>query len=100
MSKVALYVELKAKAGKQEELATLLASAQPLAVAEPATVAWFAVRLDTQSFAIFDAFNEEAGRQAHLNGPIAAALMARADELLASPPQIRHADVLADKLPR
>jgi quinol monooxygenase YgiN len=99
MSKVALFVELKAKLGKQEELAALLASAQPLAVAEPATVAWFAVRLDTQSFAIFDAFNEDGGRQAHLNGRVAAALMDRADELLASPPHIRHADVLADKLP-
>jgi quinol monooxygenase YgiN len=98
MTKVALFVELKAKPGKQEELAKLLASAQPLAVAEPATVVWFAVRLDTQSFAIFDAFNEEAGRQAHLNGPIAAALMSRAEELLASPPQIRPVDVLADKL--
>jgi quinol monooxygenase YgiN len=98
MTKVALLVELKAKPGKQEELAALLKGAQSLAAAEPDTVAWFAVRLDTQTFAIFDAFNDDRGRQAHLNGQIAAALMARADELLASAPQIRNADVLADKL--
>jgi quinol monooxygenase YgiN len=99
MTKFALLVELKAKPGKEEEVAAFLASAQPLAVAEPGTIAWFAVRLDTQTFAIFDAFNDEAGRQAHLAGPIAAALMAHADQLLASPPQIRKADVLADALP-
>ncbi len=98
MTKVALLVELKAKPGREEQLAAFLAGAQPLAVAEPGTVVWFAVRLDSRTFAIFDAFNDESGRQAHLNGQIAAALMAHADELLASPPQIRNADVLADKL--
>jgi len=100
MSKLALLVELKAKPGKEEELAAFLTGAQPLAVAEPATVVWFAVRLDAQNFAIFDAFNEETGREAHLNGPIAAALMAHADELLAGSPRIRKADVLADVLAR
>ena len=99
MTKVALFVELKAKPGKQEELAKFLASAQPLAVAEPATVVWFAVRLDTQSFAIFDAFNEEAGRQAHLNGAIAQALVANAPKLLAQAPTIERIDVLGAKLP-
>ena len=98
MTKVALLVELKAKPGQEEKLATFLTGAQPLAAAEPGTVVWFAVRLDAQTFAIFDAFNGEAGRQAHLSGPIATALMAHAAELLASPPQIRKADVLADKL--
>ena len=98
MTKVALYVELKAKPGKEQAVADFLAGARPLALAEPGTAVWFAVRLDPQTFAIFDAFNDDAGRQAHLNGPIAAALMAHADELLAAPPQIRHADVLADTL--
>jgi quinol monooxygenase YgiN len=99
MTTCALLVELKAKPGKEEELASFLASARPLAEAEPDTVTWFAVRLDIHTFAIFDAFDHEAGRQAHLSGPIAAALMAHADALLAVPPSIRKADVLADVLP-
>jgi quinol monooxygenase YgiN len=98
MTTRALFVELKAKPGLEEKVAGFLAGAQPLAVAEPGTIAWFAVRLDKETFAIFDAFLDEAGREAHLTGPIAAALMAHAEELLASPPEIRKADVLADKL--
>jgi quinol monooxygenase YgiN len=99
MTSVSLYVELKAKSGKEEEVATFLAGAQSLVAAEPGTVAWFAVRFDRSTFAIFDAFNDEAGREAHLSGRVAAALMAHADELLAAAPQIRRSDVLADKLP-
>ena len=100
MTKVALYVELKAKGEKAEELAQFLAAAQPLAAGEPQTVAWFAVRFDETTFGIFDAFDDETGRQAHLNGPIAEALMSCAGELLTAPPQIRQPSVLADKLPR
>ena len=99
MTKVSLYVELKAKPGKEEEVAAFLAGAQSLVVAEPGTIAWFAVRFDKSTFAIFDAFNDESGRNAHLNGKVAAALMARAGELFAVAPQIRKPDVLADKLP-
>ncbi len=99
MTSVSLYVELKAKSGKEEELASFLAGAQGLVAAEPGTVAWFAVRFDRNTFAIFDAFNDKAGREAHLSGRVAAVLMARADELLAAAPQIRKSDVLADKLP-
>jgi len=99
VTKVAIYVELKAKPGKESELASFLTSAQSLAAAEVSTVTWFAVRFDNSTFAIFDAFNNDAGRDAHLNGPIAAALMGRAEELLAASPQIRKANVLADKLP-
>ena len=99
MTRVSLYVELHAKPGKEDELASFLASAQSLVVAESGTVAWFAVRFDRSTFAIFDAFNDEAGRAAHLGGQVAAALLARADELLATPPRIRNAGVLADKLP-
>lgn len=100
MTRVALYVELKAKPGKEDAVASFLASAQSLVIAEPGTIAWFAVRFDRSTFAIFDAFNDEAGRAAHLGGQVAAALLAHADELLATPPQIRKPDVLADKLPR
>lgn len=100
MTKVSLYVELRAKPGKEEAVAAFLASAESLVVAEPGTIAWFAVRFDQSTFAIFDAFANEAGREAHLAGQVAAALMAHADELLAFAPQIRKADVLADKLPK
>jgi quinol monooxygenase YgiN len=99
LTKVALYVELKAKPERAEELAEFLASAQPLAQAEPDTVAWFAFRFDSTTFGIFDAFKDEAGRQAHLAGRIAEALMSRAGELLAVMPEIRQPSVIADKLP-
>jgi quinol monooxygenase YgiN len=99
MTKVALYVELKAKAGKEEEVAAFLKSAEALVNDEPLTVAWFAIRFDRNTFAIFDAFDAEAGRQAHLAGQVAAALMAHAEELLETPPEIRTPEVLADKLP-
>ena len=99
MTKVSLFVELKARPGKEEAVAAFLASAQGLVAAEAGTEVWFAVRFDTQTFAIFDTFKNEAGRDAHLNGAIAAALMAHADELLAVAPVIRKANVLADKLP-
>ena len=95
MVKVALLVTLHARPGKEDELASLLTTALPLAEAEPATAAWFAIRLGPSEFGIFDAFPDDAGRQAHLNGAIAAALMGKADELLAAPPDIRPVDVLA-----
>jgi len=100
MTQCALFVELKAKPGKEEQVAEFLASALPLVNQEPETTTWFAVRFDAQTFAIFDAFDGTAGRDAHLQGRVAAALMANASELLASAPEIRRADVLADKLPR
>jgi quinol monooxygenase YgiN len=100
MTTLSLYVELKAKPGKEEAVAAFLASAESLVAAETGTIAWFAVRFDQRTFAIFDAFTNEAGRQAHLTGQVAAALMAHAGELLAVAPQIRKADVLADKLPK
>lgn len=99
MGTVALSVTLKAKPGKEQELATFLAGAQPLAAQESGTITWFAYRIDAQTFGIFDSFNDDAARKAHLGGPIAAALLGRADELLAEPPDIRAADILADKVP-
>lgn len=98
MVTVGLLVTLKARPGKEQEVADFLASALPLAEAEPSTTAWFAIRMSEDTFGIFDAFAEDRGRQAHLNGPIAAALMDKADELLAVPPEIRPVDVLASKL--
>jgi quinol monooxygenase YgiN len=95
MLKVGLLVILEAKPGKEAELERFLVDAQPLAAAEPATAMWHALRLGPSSFAIVDAFADDRGRAAHLEGPIAAALMARASELLASPPDIRRTDVLA-----
>jgi quinol monooxygenase YgiN len=97
--KVGLFVRLVAKAGKESEVASFLAAALPLAQDEPNTTAWFAVRLGPAAFAIFDVFSDDAARQAHLGGRIAAALMARAGELLAEPPTIENLDVLAVKLP-
>src|ERR1700730_14062901 len=96
---VALYVSLEAKPGKEEAVAEFLRQGKALVAAEPATIAWFGVRLGPSTFAIFDAFPDEAGRQAHLAGKVAAALMAKAGDLLAEPPTIRKADVLASKLP-
>lgn len=95
----AILARLEAKPGKEEEVASFLSSALPLAQEEPATVAWFAIRLGPSTFGIFDVFPDDAGRQAHLSGQIASALMARADELLAQPPDIQQIDVLAAKLP-
>lgn len=98
MVHVALLARLEAKPGKEAEVAALLTSALPLANAEPATTVWFALKLGPTTFGIFDAFADDAGRQAHLAGAIAAALMAKAPELLAEPPTIEPVDVLAAKL--
>jgi quinol monooxygenase YgiN len=97
MSKLALYVPLEAKPGKENEVAEFLKSALPMANAEPGTVSWFAIQEGPSSFAIFDTFDDEAGREAHLNGKIAAALMAKAGELLAKPPAIHRLGIMADK---
>ena len=96
---VALYVTLEAKPGKEEAVAEFLRQGKALVEAEPAAIAWFGVRLGPSTFAIFDAFPDEAGRQAHLAGKVAAALMAKAGDLLAQAPGIHKADVLASKLP-
>lgn len=93
----ALVARIEAKPDQTDAVADLLKSALPLAQAEAATVAWYAARTSQTTFWIFDTFETEDGRQAHLNGQIAAALMGKADELLASPPEILPADVLAAK---
>lgn len=99
MTKYALHVAIKAKAGREEEVAAFLASAEGLVAAEPKTLAWFAVRFDQQNFAIFDAFDTEDDRNAHLAGKVAAALVERAPDLFEGMPEIQRPEVLADKLP-
>ncbi len=99
MSKCALYVRLEAKEGKEVVLERFLKDALAHANEEPQTPVWFALRFGPRDFGIFDAFATEEGRGIHLNGDIAAALMASADELLASAPKIEFVDVLAAKLP-
>jgi len=98
MVRVALAVKLEAKPGKEGEVEAFLRSGLALAQQEPATRAWFALKFGPTTFGIFDAFPDDAGRNAHLNGPIAAALMAKAGDLLAKPPTIEKVDVLAAKL--
>ena len=93
-----LIVRLEARPGKERELAAFLADALPLVGNEPRTIAWLAVRTGPSSFAIVDAFPDDEGRQAHLDGPVAAALRERGEELLSAPPAIERADVLAAKL--
>jgi quinol monooxygenase YgiN len=98
MVKVGLFVKLHAKAGKEAELQTLLEGALALANQEAGTTVWFALKFDASTFGIFDAFAAEEGRQAHLTGSIAAALMAKAPELLSEGPNIETVDILAAKL--
>ena len=99
MVRVGLFVRLKAKPGKENEVAEFLTSGLALAMQEPDTTVWFALKLGPSEYGIFDAFPGEAGRKAHLAGPIAAALMAKAGDLLSAPPSIEQVDVLAAKIP-
>src|SRR5690349_11430719 len=96
--KLSLLARIVAKPGKEEEVAALLSGALELARAEPTTVVWFAFRLSKSEFGVFDAFENEAGRQTHLKGPIAQALMTKGPELLAEPLKIDPLDILAAKL--
>jgi quinol monooxygenase YgiN len=97
MEKLALLARLEAKPGKEQELADFIKSALPLAVAEPETVRWYALQLSPSTFGIFDTFQTEEGRDAHLAGDIAKALMAKAPELLATDPVIEKVSLLAVK---
>ncbi len=97
MMKVALFARLRAKPGKEAELGKFLESALPLAQAEPKTAVWFALKFSPGEYGIFDAFEDESGRKAHLEGAIAAALMKKAPELLAEAPKIERVDLLAVK---
>src|SRR5436190_10237461 len=96
---VGLLVRLEAKPGQEAAVESFLRGGLPVVQQEPATTAWFAIRLGPSTFGIFDVFPDEAGRQAHLSGQVAAALMAKAPELFAQPPKIGELDILAAKLP-
>jgi quinol monooxygenase YgiN len=98
MVSLGLFVRLEAKPGKEEDLTAFLKQGLQLANQETTTPLWFALRLGPTTFAIFDAFRDEGGRQAHLNGPIAKALMQQAPNLLASTPVIERVEVLGAKL--
>lgn len=100
MYTVALFARLEAKPGKEKEVAKFLEAGLSMANQEATTPIWFALRLGPSTFGIFDAFTDESGRQAHLSGPIAKALMAKASELLSKPPAIEQVEVLGAKLPK
>ena len=100
MYKLALFARLEAKAGKENEVAKFLEAGLAMANQEVTTPIWFALRFGPTTFGIFDAFTDENGRQAHLTGPIAKALMEKAPDLFAKPPAIEKVEVLGAKLPR
>ncbi len=97
MLKKSLFVRLEAKEGKEAEVEAFLNSGLALVEEEPQTIVWYALKFDDRTFGIFDAFEGDEGRDEHLNGKVAAALMARAGELFAVPPSIEKVDVLASK---
>ena len=97
MAKLALLAWLEARPGKEEEVAEFLKSALPLAQEETGTVKWYAWRTEETVFGIYDTFETGEARDALLNGPIAAALRANADRLMAKPPLIEKLDILAEK---
>lgn len=100
LAKVALFVRLEAKPGKETEVENFLRGGLAIVQQEPGTTTWFAFRMGPSTFGIFDTFTDDEGRQAHLSGRVAAALMQKASELLAEPPVIRQIDILASKLPQ
>jgi len=96
--RVAIWAMLEAKPGKEQQVADFLKSAVPLVAAEPATVTWYAVQIGPSTFGIFDTFADDAGRDAHLSGKVAAALIEKAPDLFSKAPDIRKIDILATKL--
>ena len=100
MDKFAILALLQARPGKEQEVEDFLKSAQPLAAQETATTTWYAVKLGPARFGIFDTFQTEEGRTAHVTGEIAKALFARAEELFATPPQVEMLEILAAKAPQ
>jgi quinol monooxygenase YgiN len=97
MAKYALYVPLKAKAGKEAEVEAFLKQGAKLAQSEAGTVTWYGIKEAQGAYAVFDTFDDEAGQEAHLNGPIAKALMAKADELFSNKIEIHKIQIIADK---
>lgn len=97
MNKLALFVRMEAKPGKEKEVEEFLRSGQEIVEGEPGTITWYAVKLGDTSYGIFDTFEDETGRNAHLSGKVAEALMAKAPDLFSKSPSIEKADILATK---
>ena len=97
MVKLAFFARFEAKSGKEEEVAKFLETALDMARKEPTTINWYALRLSPSTFGVFDTFDDENGRQKHLNGPIGQALMAKAPELFSAPPSIEPVEILGSK---
>lgn len=98
MNKLGILATLQARLGKEADVEAFLQSATPLVEAEIGTTAWFSFRIGPALFGIFDTFKDEEGRAAHVNGEVAGALFARAEELFVAPPQIQTVDILAEKV--
>jgi quinol monooxygenase YgiN len=98
VNKFGLLATLQARPGKEADVETFLQSAGPLVEAETGTTTWFALKIGPATFGIFDTFKNEEGRAAHVHGEVAKALFARAEELFVTPPEIKTADILAEKL--
>lgn len=99
MDKLAVLVLLNAKPGKEKEVEQFLELAQPLALREPGTSTWYAIKLGAGRYGIFDTFRDDSGRNAHFNGEIAKALFDKAEDLFSTPPQVEKLDILAAKAP-
>jgi len=97
MSKLALYVRLKPKPGKEKDVEAFLKQGAAMAQDEPGTIRWFGIKEDDGAYSVFDTFEDEAGREAHLNGPIAKALMASAEELFSESPHISKISIVGEK---
>jgi len=97
MAKFAIYVSLKAKPGKEKDVETFLKQGAEMSKREAGTMNWYGLKEDEGHYSVFDTFDDEAGRDAHLNGEIAKALMANAATLFSEAPQIHKIDILADK---
>ena len=98
-AKFALYGELKVKPGKEAEVEAFLKQAAGMAANEPGTISWYAIREDKPgTYGIFDTFDDEKARDAHLNGPIAQALTFKANEYFSEPPKIRKISLVAEKM--
>jgi quinol monooxygenase YgiN len=97
MANLALYVRLIPKKGKEAAIEAFLKQGAAMANDEPGTIHWYGIKEDDGAYSVFDTFHDEAGRDAHLNGEIAKALMASADELFAEPPHISKISLIAEK---
>jgi quinol monooxygenase YgiN len=100
MDQLAIWAQVEAKPGKEQEVEEFLKSARSLAVAEKGTTTWYAVKLGPSTFGIYDTFPDEKAREAHLTGEIAKALFAKAKELFSKPPEVHKLSILAAKAPK